>query len=179
MRISLYILLIVTLAACSSRETEFKTKRDFEEYINNPENGFVVVKESKDLIFEARLIPPLNGEKSKECTVNLRIKRKDGGAVLEYGEANRQIALEREGYLSFDLKDDVTMQINGSNHGPVFHHYERNYGLKPSVDILFNFMKLKTNGDAVFKYRDRLFGQGLIKIAFEQELFNTCYVEEK
>lgn len=165
--------------ACNSQQTEFKSQAGFDKYISDPENGFVLEKESGDLVFEARLVPPLSGENSKECTVNLRIKRKDGGAVLEYGKANRQTILEREGYLAFDLKDDVSMSIDGQTSAPIFHHYERNYGLKPSIDILFNFMELPENGDATFKYRDQLFGQGLIKIKFDKELFNKCYVAKQ
>lgn len=180
MRTGIYIAaVLLVFASCSSKETKFSTERDFQAYINDPENGFIVVQESEDLIFEARLVPPMSGEKSKECTINLRIKRKDGGPVLDFGGADRQMAIEREGYLAFDLKDDVSLSLSGESIPPVFHHYERNYGLKPSVDVLFNFMGLKTSGDAVFKYRDRLFGQGLIKITFDKELFNTCYVAEK
>jgi len=178
MRFVAYILLMFLVASCSSRETDFESKASFQKHVNDPDNGFIKQQESNDLIFEAKLVPPLSGENSTECTVHLRIKRKDGGAVLDYGGVDRRMALEREGYLSFDLREDVEMNVEGHSFTPVFHHYERNYGLKPSVDILFNFMNLESDKDVIFQYRDRLFDQGLIRIKFDKELFKTCHVAE-
>lgn len=181
MKILLYIVTLLVLISCSDKanKTEFASEREFEEYINNPENGFIVIEESGELLFEARLMPPVKGEEETECTVNLRISRKDGGSVLDFGDVSKQEALMRESYLSFDLNNDVSIEMGGERYPPVFHHYERNYGLKPSVDILFNFMKLKPGHDAVFTYRDQLFGQGLVKIEFDKELFKNCYVAKK
>jgi hypothetical protein len=144
--------------------------------LNNPENGYIVSEKSEDLIFEARLMPPLSVEEGNECTINLRISRKDGGSVLEVGNASKETALEREGYLSFEILKDVSLNIDGKTIPPVFHHYERNYGLKPSIDMYFNFIELDVKSDATFNYRDQLFGQGLIKLNYKKELFTKCYV---
>jgi hypothetical protein len=174
-RIGLIISLIV-LSACSSQETKFTDEAEFKEHLNNPENGFVTSEKGSELIFETRLTPPVSGEETDECTINLRISRKDGGSVLEYGNASKQTVLEREGYLSFEVAKDVSLNIDGKSISPVFHHYERNYGLKPSVDMYFSFTGLDVESDAFFTYRDELFGQGLVKIKYNKELFTKCYV---
>jgi hypothetical protein len=176
MRIAIAILLL-SLISCSDQETSFGSVSEFQTHISDPENGFIVLEETKELIFEARLTPPMKGEKTQECTINLRIKRKDGGVVLKLN-ASEQEALQREGYLSFDLREDVSLKMGSATIAPSFHHYERNYGLKPSVDMFFTFNNLKVNTDAVFNYRDQLFGQGLVKLNFNKGLFKKCYVEK-
>ena len=165
------------LVGCNSKKTEFSNNQELHKYLNNPDNGFITSQESDDLIFELKFIPALKGEKDPQCTAQLRIKRKDGGSVLDFGGVSKQEALEREGYLSFELKEDVYIDENGHSNPSIFHHYERNYGLKPSIDVLFHFMHLEPESDVYFTYRDQLFGQGLIRIKLNKELFTKCYVE--
>lgn len=171
------ILLLIVSVACTSKKTEFNDVKELETYVNNPENGYILSKESDDLLFELKFTPAFEDEETPQCTAQLRISRKDGGSVLDFGGVSKQEALQREGYLSFDLKKDVSIDENGSQTPAIFHHYERNYGLKPSVDILFNFMNLEPKEDVYFTYRDELFGQGLIRIKLEKELFTKCYVK--
>jgi hypothetical protein len=98
---------------------------------------------------------------------------------LETNTSSKSEVLEREGYLSFDLAKDVAVEYDGKAVSCVFHHYERNYGLKPSIDILFQFPALKDpKKNPEFVYRDQQFGEGLIKIEFDKELFTTCYVKK-
>jgi hypothetical protein len=109
----------------------------------------------------------------------MRISRLDKKPVLETNTSSKSEVLEREGYLSFDLAKDVSVEYDGKAVACVFHHYERNYGLKPSVDVFFQFPALKDpKENPVFVYRDQQFGEGLIKIEFDKELFTTCYVKK-
>lgn len=171
------ILTLFLFASCGSEKTEFSSPEEWEEYVNDPENGFITKKESSDLNFEIKFTPALKDEKNPQCTVQLRINRKDGGSVLDFGGVSKQEALEREGYLSFEVLKQVSIEENGHATPAIFHHYERNYGLKPSVDMYFNFMNVEPKQDVYFVYRDELFGQGLIRIKLEKELFTKCYVE--
>jgi hypothetical protein len=152
---------------------------EFETYINDPSNGYIQSSEAGDLLFEAKLSPPLADDPNPQFVLQLRISRLDGKSVLETNTSSKSEALEREGYLSFDLMNDVSFEYDGKELPCLFHHYERNYGLKPSVDILFQFPVIKDpHEDPVFVYRDQQFGEGLIKIAFDKELFTSCYVKK-
>lgn len=173
----MYILFIVFLVSCTGKKTSFKDTKEWEAYVNDPANGFIVSEQSADFKFDLKFEPAISNEEIPQFTVHLRISRKDGGSVLDYKTNTKQEALEREGYLSFDLKKDVSIDENGHANPPVFHHYERNYGLKPTIDILFNFMQMEPKNDVHFTYRDELFGQGLIRIKLNKELFTKCYVE--
>lgn len=165
--------------SCSSHQKEFASVEAFEAYVNDVDNGYIQSDEAGDLLFEAKLNPPLAADQNPQFVVQLRISRLDGKPVLETNTHSKSEVLEREGYLSFDLLKDVYMEYDGKEIPCVFHHYERNYGLKPSIDILFQFPALKEpKEDPVFVYRDQQFGEGLIKISFDKELFTSCYVRK-
>jgi len=179
MRSFLYIALLFFLfAACNGeKKTSFKDTEEWQAYVNDPKNGFIVSEETSDLRFDLKFEPAISNEEIPQFTVHLRISRKDGGSVLDYKTNSKQEALGREGYLSFELKKDVYIDENGHANPAIFHHYERNYGLKPTIDIFFNFMQMSPKDDVYFTYRDELFGQGLIRIKLNKELFTECYVE--
>lgn len=178
MRILLPISLFL-LFSCSSSKKEFHSVEEFEAYINDAGNGFIQSDEAGDLFFEAKLNPPLADDENPQIVIQLRISRMDGKPVLETNTSSKSEVLEREGYLSFEMMKDVSIEYDGKAVPCVFHHYERNYGLKPSIDILFQFPALKEpKEDPVFVYRDQQFGEGLIKISFDKELFTSCYVKK-
>jgi len=173
----LYISILFLIASCGGRETSFENTKEWQKYVNNPDNGYIVSEEASDFKFDLKFMPALSNDDMPQFTVHLRISRKDGGSVLDFNTTSKQEALSREGYLSFDLLKNVTIEENGHSTPAIFHHYERNYGLKPTIDIMFNFMQMEPKGDVYFVYRDELFGQGLIRIKLNKELFTKCYVE--
>jgi len=171
----IYILPFFLLFGCAEQQVEFKDQVEFDNYLNNPENGFINVNKESDLIFETKLTPPTSNSKN-ECTIQLRIKRKDGRPVLESGGVSKEQILEREGYLTFDVVQDVSLKQGKKYHKPVLHHYERNFGIKPSVDMYFVFDGVSASKEAEFRFTDRVFDQGLITIDLDKDLFNECYV---
>lgn len=168
---------MVLVTACGHK-TSFRTEDEMNDYLNNPENGFISSVETADLKIEAKLSPSIQGDKVPQLTVQMRISRKDGGSVLDFGGVAKPQAMERETYLSFEILKDVFLECKGKAEPAVFHHYERNYGLKPSVDIFFKFNHFEPTEDVYFNYRDQLFSQGLIKLKFNKELFTSCYVQK-
>lgn len=176
MKVFIFIALF-GLLSCGNKQTEFKSVEDFQHFLNEPKNGFISRVESHDLIFESKLVPALADDSIKLFSVQLRISRNDGLNVLDLGDVVQQEILLREGYLSFDLKKDVYIEVDGQIINPTFHHYERNYGLKPSIDILFHFPDIKPKNNPKLKYRDELFGQGLITIELNKQLFTNCHVK--
>lgn len=165
------------LVSCSSKK-DFQSVAEFESYINDPDNGYIQNEEVGDLLFEAKLNPPLSDDTNPQFAIQLRISRLDGKSVLETNTSSQAEVLEREGYLSFDLAKDVEIEYDGKQLPCSFHHYERNYGLKPSIDVFFQFPAIRDlKENPVFIYRDQQFGEGLVKIEFAKELFTTCYVK--
>jgi hypothetical protein len=177
MRKVIYIVLVLFLFACGEKKTSFKDMKEWEAYVNDPDNGFIVSEETSDLKFDLKFMPAISGDEMPQFTCHLRISRKDGGSVLDFNTTSKEEALSREGYLSFELLKDVSIEENGHASPAIFHHYERNYGLKPTIDIMFNFMQMEPKNDVYFVYRDDLFGQGLIRIKLNKELFTKCYVK--
>ena len=178
MRKVIYIAILM-LTSCGESQTEFKTSEQFHAYLNNSDNGFIQGKESSEFIYEAKLVPATADDPKPHFTIQLRISRKDGGSVLDFQGASLEERANREGYLSFEMINDVYVKMGKKTRSPVFHHYERNYGLKPSVDVLFEFAHKAPDQDVTFCYRDEVFGQGLIELEFDKELFTTCYVTQK
>lgn len=177
MRLLLPISLFL-LVSCSSKK-EFQSVEEFETYINDSDNGYIQSDEVGDLLFEAKLNPPISDDPDAQFEVQLRISRLDGKPVLKTNTNSDSEILEREGYLSFDLAKDVAVEYGGKAVPCIFHHYERNYGLKPSIDIFFQFPGIKDlKENPFFVYRDQQFGEGLIKIEFDKELFTPCYVKK-
>lgn len=178
MKTTIVLMLLLTLFACSGGQTSFESEAAFQEYLNDPDNGYISSVENGDFILEAKLVPPIAGDKAPQCTVQVRLSRKDGGSVLDYGGVQQAEALEREGYLSFEVLGDVYLEDGEDLQPAIFHHYERNYGLKPSVDLFFRFNQFTPKGDVTFVYRDQLFHQGMFRIPFNQALFTSCHVQE-
>src|SRR3989338_6773331 len=150
MRFVLFILPLF-IVACSAGTDSFTSEKEFEDFLNDPDNGHIVSVETND---------------------------KDGGAVLDFGGATKSEVLEKEGYLSFELMGDVYLENSGQIIPCSFHHYERNYGLKPSVDMFFHFKAFQPTEDVIFVYRDQLFNQGLIRLKFDKDLFKVCNVQQ-
>lgn len=173
-----YISLIALVLGCESNQVNFNDMEELNSFISNPENGFIKKADTPDLNFEAKLVPPIEGGEVNQITIHFRINRNDGGSVLEFGNVGKDKALEREGYLSFELLQDAYLEIGKKTVPALFHHYERNFGLKPSIDVFFNFNISKPEEDIKFFFRDQLFNQGLIQINFNKDLFNTCYVKK-
>ena len=179
MKKGIYIIVVALLfASCGKEKTEFQSISEFETHINNVENGFIIAEETPDILFEARLVPVVEGAENPQNTIHIRISRKDGKSVLESGGVGQDEVLFREGYLSFEVLKDVFLESSNGVTPAVFHHYERNYGLKPSIDMFFQFPEFTPESDVSLNYRDELFGQGLVRLKFSKERFKKCYVEK-
>lgn len=173
------ILFLFSLYGCFSSKNEFASEKEYHDYLNDIDNGFIQSEEIGDYLFEAKLNPPIADDPNPQIAIQLRISRKDGKSVLDNCSSSKEEILEREGYLSFELSKDVSLRYGDKISPCLFHHYERNYGLKPSIDVFFQFPFTKSiSEDPVFMYRDQQFGQGLIEISFNKDLFNSCYVKK-
>lgn len=178
MKLTIFISLVVILCACSGNKTSFSSMKEFEAYVNDPDNGFISSDGNSDFMLEAKLIPAIADDKEKQFTIQVRLSRKDGGSVLDYGGVSKEVALQREGYFSFEALGDVYLEDEDKLHPAIFHHYERNYGLKPSIDLFFRFNYFEPKENVTFVFRDQQFDQGMFRIEFNKALFTSCHVQE-
>lgn len=174
----IFLVFLFLFGSCSKSRTTFDSVEDFNNYLNDVDNGFIQKTVFKGVVYEAKLIPALDEDDKKNITVQLRISLENAGNVLEFEGASQELIAEREMKLSFGMQDLVTMNINGKSLNPLFSHYERNYGLKPSVDLLFQFEEVKSENVVVFRLNDQIFSNGIVEIEFDNELFTTCYVKK-
>lgn len=164
------------LSACSGGKTTFRNEADMQAYLNDPDNGFIVSDETADLLVEAKLTPAIAGDEDPQVTIQLRLTRKDGASVLNPGTVPQAEVSGRESYLSFEVLNDVYLEDGGKTTPALFSHYERNYGLKPGIDLFFRFKNIQPQSAVYLVYRDQLFGQGLIRLKFKKALFTPCHV---
>lgn len=179
MRSILIPLVFLGLLSCEKGQLIFNTEEEFEMYLNDADNGFIESSESADFKYETKLIPPMKDDTNSQISIQLRIHRKDNGSVLKFENVQMQEISNREAYLSFEIAKDVFLETEDKTIPVSFHHYERNYGLKPSLDLYFTFEKVDDSKDIKFVYRDQLFHQGLVSIEYNKQLLKSCDVRKK
>jgi len=172
-----FLLLTAVLAAsCGGGKRSFASEEEAITYANDNSNGFIATTESGGHIFSAKVNPILAGEES--VTINFRISREDGQSVLQHHTSTPTDVNQKEMYLSFDLNKDVYLRVDGKDVAPILHHYERNYKLKPEIDISFTFPKVEPKGDVQLVYRDNLFGTGLQELEFDKAIFEPYTITQ-
>ncbi len=167
----------VILYACSGKLTKFDDWDSFQDYLNYSKNGFILENKDGDFFYEVKITPPTN-ESNKSITINLRINHLDGSAVLNTNRFSEIEIMQIENYLSFEIENDLVLAKSNSKISPSLVHYERNYRLKPSIDIIIDFNNIKQGEDYVFVYRDRIFSKETIEFQINQELLNVCHVKK-
>jgi hypothetical protein len=169
LRIHLILFLTVLFSACSGGKREFASADEAQAYANDHANGFIETVESGGHVFSAKVNPVAAGDDG--VTIHVRISRTDGQPVLRHQELTPAEINDMELYLSFDLVQDVYLRVDGKDVAPLLHHYERNYKLKPSVDIAFTFPAVTPQENVQLVYRDNVFGTGLQELEFDKEVF--------
>lgn len=88
---------------------------------------------------------------------------KGGYTSLDYTKA-----LE---YMSFQIQNDFKVVTSKNDTIPcIGAHYERNYNVAPYNKILLYFTDINPNEKLQLLYNDRLFGNGLLKFSFKENL---------
>lgn len=174
MRFVVFAFCVVGFIACNHQKSfHFESENQMLTAVNDPKKGFLNTYKNGDLIFDTQFLPAL--ENDSIVTIKLRISHKDGTSVLQYNTLSEEEIQLRENKLSFDLSQDVYLEVGDLTLYPLIYHYERNYRLKPSIDVFFEFRKVKTAEDVYFNFRDKIFQSGLIRIKIENKNFNSTY----
>lgn len=169
MRTIIFTLFLVLLASCGGKQREFASVEEARTYANDNDNGFIETVESNDHVFSAKVNPMQKTDDA--LSINLRISRIDGQSVLKHQVLSPAEISEMEMYLSFDFIKDVYLRVDGKDVRPLLHHYERNYKLKPAVDIALTFPKITPTSNVQLVYRDEVFGTGLHELEFDKQAF--------
>ena len=86
-------------------------------------------------------------------------------------------------YYSFHFHKDVQLVVDGDTFPCRSHHFERTYGVAPTVKISVNFPvpeeKLVNASQVKLELYDRIFGQGIIKQALEPGQIKTIQVTKR
>ena len=105
-----------------------------------------------------------------------RISVKDySGNPIKYNLVSENEYYARVEYLSFGILNDICLIENEDSLFCKLNNFERSYNLDPYITESFSFDKVDTtsNGDKVFIYNDRLFGNGIIKFRFSNKELNN------
>jgi hypothetical protein len=164
------------MASCGGNKREFVSEAEAVAYGNDNSNGFIQTVEAGDHVFSAKVNPIRKDEDA--VSINFRISRVDGQSVLQHQQLTPAEVNEKELYLSFELNKDVYLRVDGKDIAPILHHYERNYKLKPAVDIAFTFPLIHPAGDVQLIYRDNVFGTGLHELTFDKTAFEPYIITQ-
>ncbi|MBK9731129.1 MAG: hypothetical protein IPO83_07555 [Chitinophagaceae bacterium] len=77
-------------------------------------------------------------------------------------------------YFAFEVKNDFFIVSAGDTLPCVIHHFERSYGLHPSIDLVLGFrqqstMNLKEDAPLTLYFNDRLYGSGYNSFVFHKK----------
>ena len=107
--------------------------------------------------------------------------RSEQGDILESGINDRSQYQERIAYLNAHLNQDIFLLEGGDTLSCVLHHFERDFGLTPYINITLGFQINEEEKEAVLKetrfdysdkvlvFDDRVFGTGMVKLTILKE----------
>ncbi len=150
---------------------------------------------SEDLHFTWSFIPSLyhrlqrNGEASPAeeyagtSTFLLEIKAdKFHDELLKYQMQHMNDYYSRIEYYSFHFNRDVDLVVDGDTIPCKAHHYERTYGISPTIRIMALFpvdeTKLSTAGNVTLMLYDRIYGSGIVKSKLDSEKICSLWIKK-
>lgn len=121
------------------------------------------------------LVTNLIQESSEQLIFYIRLRDVDNKNLLKKDIEDNKFYDERLMYLLGDIKDDFSL-LNGTDTiSCSIHHFERGYGINPSLNITLAFNKPSKMNDFTFIYNDRLFGAGKLKFHYFSEEINKDF----
>lgn len=192
----LIILLVGALFSCGKHTSMLP--HDYMQHVQNPENGLHQSKDTGPFLLDVQyqpleyvcLIQNGSSEISKKQLTALEsefeglmyfkisISSKEGVDPLMAGLSDSTQLENRILYLSGEASKDFYLLQQTDTVKCVLHHFERNYGLAPRLDIMLAFEKLKTSSTTQveqlrFCYSDRLFDLGDHQFVFNTSVFES------
>jgi len=178
-------------------------QESFYKYIEEPENGLTVIKETKDIQLKLKYLPPeylafkdlkksdeyldvdsLIESYSHQLTFMLSLSSKQEGQtdIMFEGLSSYVEFKERLYSLNFEIEKHISLNADSEVYKPVLTSFERLYGLKSGRDILFVFSPKTKNDKAlfesetlIFKYEDQDFETGISRFKFERDAIDELH----
>lgn len=195
LKLSTSAFLLALLISCSSSP---KSPKEYVNFIRDPENGLVQSKDAGPLRFEVQYEPLeyvclIQNGRPEITAVELRslksefegltyfkftISSKQNDDPLTVGVTDSTQLVDRITYLAGQANKDFWLLQQTDTVRCLLHHFERNYGIVPRVDITLAFEKLKTETSAdqqplLFCFRDRIFHSGDHQFVFPSSVFES------
>lgn len=191
-----YLLAVSTLAVLIGCGGAGLTPKKYYTEITDPANGYLVIKEFPDIRFnvqykpldfivlqehkrnvpDAADMPSLRKEFEGMHYFTLSIEPVGSQAdLLKSGNEDRQDYEEKLNYYAFQANQDLTLYSGNDTLPCHLYHFERDYGINPGISLVFAFENNKTNefDDIMLIFHDRVFGNGILKYLFNEEIMRN------
>ena len=155
-------------------KTELVANTEYSVLYSHPQ--FEALKRIKDdQKASEELITELIQESSEQLIFYIRLRDINNKNLLKKDIVDNKVYDERLMYLLGDIKDDFSL-LNGTDTiSCSIHHFERGYGVNPSLNITLAFNKPSKLTDFTFIYNDQLFGAGKLKFQYFSEEINKDF----
>ena len=182
------ILFLVAFLVWGCDENITLSKNDFVQWVENPKNGCIKVKELNNISLTSFYKPPVYIALKKESntsttsdslekqvdalsfwyTFTFRIQSNTNLHPLENGNNSTQDYFKKLEYYINASKDFKLIVNNTDTLECAIYHMERNYGGAPYIDINLAFKRITENKENyTLLFLDRVFSNGLIKFNYK------------
>lgn len=177
--ISIAFSAVVTLSC----NTAIVSPSEFAQWCGNAENGLVKVRDLGSMEFRLEYWPTqlvqLQSESgdpaSHQGMEYFRFHIEDKNAIqtdlLRTLTGNNEEYQSLSQFLAFHFGDGIHLQVGAHRLPCVHYHFERNYGLRPGIDLVFAFENTDPDfqHDRKLEIVDDIFGTGRLHFSFNRE----------
>lgn len=105
--------------------------------------------------------------------INIDLLNKTSGGVMENDVISPEDFNARLYYISYRMQDDIFL-VSGNDRRPCsLYLFERNFGLKSSVDISTAFIKIEKDENITVELNSQVFRTGIINFEYDKNVFNS------
>ena len=183
MNLKQFIFIAFIATATNSCNTATVSPLEFAEWCRDAENGLVKVRELGNMEFRLEYWPTqlvqlqneVDDPSSFQGMEYFRFHVEDKNAIqtdlLKTLSSNNEEYQSLSQYLAFHFEDGIHLKVGDRQLHCAHYHFERNYGLRPGIDMVFAF----ENDDPDFQHHrelqivDDVFGTGRLHFSFNRE----------
>lgn len=105
--------------------------------------------------------------------INIDLLNKTSGGVMENDVLSPEDFNARLYYISYRIKDDIFLVSENERRPCSLYLFERNFGLKSSVDISTAFIKNEKDESITIELDPQVFRTGIINFEYDKSMFNS------
>lgn len=192
--IRFYLAIITLLCLCIGCGKEVLDKTSYKAWIENYQNGLHKQKEvgvlvtdvqyiSSDYMLLQEMAVEVMGEEARkerktalDKTLFFKVRlsiNQEGATIMNYGIQAPQEQTARSKYFSFDMQDDLYLEVGGKKKKCGLYHFEEGYDLTTTRTFMLGFSQEEAEKDQnkTLVLDIPIFNTGPIKIQFQEEAF--------